>query len=1031
MRIGLFISTALAVVGGYIPPAPPTYDYLITDLASLQAFHPDTLNIGGVVGVDNIASASPTEFVVAIAPGIYTNGINGAVLLPSSQPTSTKKVHFTAQNPANMPVIDQIFLRNWAVAPKFTNLWLCCKTWAAFYPAGTGTITQQRSQNVRGAISSYDQGGRPPEISDCIIGGSYRGDHTFIFDWTDVLIGPALYRNRYPECANILGTLASGAFTGLSVASRTDGGITTVNDYVGDNMTGYYSTGNMIPDGVYQLSAVNFGVSAGTGFVGWMRVTNQRIVKVWINDASEPGYPGNAGTNYTQAAVYWDGKVDMNSWLPSGGIRRYGGNSFGNGDMYIQRNTFLNNLYTDIRSPLDGANSTLYVLDNITATYSDTLITGSASVSNCTVVVEGNYFGHAGFHPNDPGSPHSDGNQLDQGHNAYDRPFRSRIGANVFASEGKRSAATGVINTGYDGDDNPVDNPFATTNGSSLVTVTHTAHGYSTGRKVKFTGAATVAGLDMNAVWTITVTGTNTYTFNHTGTANATVAAGGGTSVRSNNIWGMQAEIAGNLFLGEQQGNNLDLGQTTSAAIVYNTVARWDYTNTDKNAPPSGSIAGIRINEIFSSTQVRGNIAESINVSLGAEKGDIGGNTALGQLGAGAGGVLYTDAFVDPGGKPMTWADAFAKFASKGAYANFGATAPGIVNQTTRRVNWTALAPFVKFARVVNQPVNTPVSTGWIKIVFGPATGTITCTGTGMTFKIADDYEGTGAGSAVTSYTGAVSGKWINVTYAGTPTGLLTSTATVTIAGTAFTWDVTTASVLAYTLADNQGSAYNTITLPNMTGTTAERFVFAFVGVLDAFVATSALCRSTVGSNGMNLSWTTSNVLSTTLNNGATINKKTNAGIPLSSLITMVVLVDLTQTVQSERFKVSINGGAPVAMNVANDSGTGSSVDLNTAFSTAYRLFANVAGTAPMDMKVGMYYADWGNSPASGGNMSMPPTAAGDDLTALFNMFQRDRLEISTWPMGHQPKVCIFGDWTTGATNKGTTGTVATTGTYI
>lgn len=71
-------------------------------------------------------------------------------------------------------------------------------------------------------------------------------------------------------------------------------------------------------------------------------------------------------------------------------------------------------------------------------------------------------------------------------------------------------------------------NPFATTSGSSVVTVTDVAHGLAVDQRVHFSGAAAVATLDMNAEWVVdTVPNVDSYTFIHTGTANATTTGGG------------------------------------------------------------------------------------------------------------------------------------------------------------------------------------------------------------------------------------------------------------------------------------------------------------------------------------------------------------------------------------------------------------------------------------------------------------------------------------------------------------------------
>ena len=75
-------------------------------------------------------------------------------------------------------------------------------------------------------------------------------------------------------------------------------------------------------------------------------------------------------------------------------------------------------------------------------------------------------------------------------------------------------------------------NPFTTSNGSNIVTVTHTAHGLTTGNKVTFDGlSAALNGIPEAEIEhvekTITVTGTNTYTFTTTTNASSSGAAGG------------------------------------------------------------------------------------------------------------------------------------------------------------------------------------------------------------------------------------------------------------------------------------------------------------------------------------------------------------------------------------------------------------------------------------------------------------------------------------------------------------------------
>ncbi|MFZ9497692.1 MAG: hypothetical protein ACO265_05680 [Polynucleobacter sp.] len=74
--------------------------------------------------------------------------------------------------------------------------------------------------------------------------------------------------------------------------------------------------------------------------------------------------------------------------------------------------------------------------------------------------------------------------------------------------------------------------PFATTNGSPTVTVTATAHGGSSGDYVTFSGASTVAGLDLNNEYVMTVVDANSFTIAASANASSTTT-GGGSSVRA------------------------------------------------------------------------------------------------------------------------------------------------------------------------------------------------------------------------------------------------------------------------------------------------------------------------------------------------------------------------------------------------------------------------------------------------------------------------------------------------------------------
>lgn len=71
-------------------------------------------------------------------------------------------------------------------------------------------------------------------------------------------------------------------------------------------------------------------------------------------------------------------------------------------------------------------------------------------------------------------------------------------------------------------------NPFATTTGSAIVTVTDTSHGLTENTGVIFTGASAVGGITVNGEYTVTtVVDDNTYTITHSTPAGSDASGGG------------------------------------------------------------------------------------------------------------------------------------------------------------------------------------------------------------------------------------------------------------------------------------------------------------------------------------------------------------------------------------------------------------------------------------------------------------------------------------------------------------------------
>jgi hypothetical protein len=84
--------------------------------------------------------------------------------------------------------------------------------------------------------------------------------------------------------------------------------------------------------------------------------------------------------------------------------------------------------------------------------------------------------------------------------------------------------------TPYGPPDRLGENPFSVTNLSAVVTVTHVAHGYTTGDSLKIYGSTATGGIsaaNLDGTRTITVTGDDAYTFTAGANASSTTTGGG------------------------------------------------------------------------------------------------------------------------------------------------------------------------------------------------------------------------------------------------------------------------------------------------------------------------------------------------------------------------------------------------------------------------------------------------------------------------------------------------------------------------
>ena len=136
-------------------------------------------------------------------------------------------------------------------------------------------------------------------------------------------------------------------------------------------------------------------------------------------------------------------------------------------------------------------------------------------------------------------------------------------------------------------------NPFATSNGSSTVTVTQSGHQLNVGDSVTFSGASGVAGLDINGTFVVASALADSYTFTASSAANSDVS-GGGSSVA---FVSAPTEALDNLLVLDKLGSNPFTTTSGSSTVTVEHVGHGfstgDYVTFDNVA--SSPINGLRI----------------------------------------------------------------------------------------------------------------------------------------------------------------------------------------------------------------------------------------------------------------------------------------------------------------------------------------------------------------------------------------------------------------------------------------------------
>lgn len=166
-------------------------------------------------------------------------------------------------------------------------------------------------------------------------------------------------------------------------------------------------------------------------------------------------------------------------------------------------------------------------------------------------------------------------------------------------------------------------NPFSTTSGSPIVTVTHTNHGAAVGDYVFINGSSAVGGITPSGSVQVTAQDTNTYTFTWTSNATSTVASGGGTpnfiyNISSGNVTNILANGYGvggygqgtygtfstnSVFFSARLWSIDKYGQQAIVSPINGTIYVWDSTILGRAYPmynaPTGVLASFVTSERF------------------------------------------------------------------------------------------------------------------------------------------------------------------------------------------------------------------------------------------------------------------------------------------------------------------------------------------------------------------------------------------------------------------------------------------------
>lgn len=268
--------------------------------------------------------------------------------------------------------------------------------------------------------------------------------------------------------------------------------------------------------------------------------------------------------------------------------------------------------------------------------------------------------------------------------------------------------------------------------------------------------------------------------------------------------------VTGNIVASARLANGLVMERVSEAYVFRNTIVRFDPTNTTDNTNP----AAIRFDDALPWTMLGNNIFEGTIYAGGASlyvDQVFLPNTTLGLNGAS---IAYSSVFTQ-GAVPTTAAQAIAYFTPKGAYSSHGIGTDGYLDFANRIIDRTKEPVYAKMPIKIGQTPSSNISSAYAKILGGPDTGTVSLSGGTATLSNSSAGAGEGAAAASLSYT---RGQYLKAILPSSSSGSSASTLNATFNGLGVNrFDVITALVSAFPIADNQGAAYSKIDAPPVT----------------------------------------------------------------------------------------------------------------------------------------------------------------------------------------------------------------------